>query len=187
MILINIKFVNLNHDDTVKQYNNYIDANNFSKHICQNCKTRGRFSRNTSYNRGYVYRENDEVIETTINITVVQCEACEKYHALLPAFIFPYHIYSASFILMALEMKLIKQENLIKLLTYLNISPQLLYYWLRVFNKFIPSSSVILSSSLTDNVSLLEHILNDIETFISKFFSDLCVMFFLNRNNHLFK
>jgi len=189
MILLNIKFVNYTYEESLKQYTNYISSNNFSNLMCTNCKVIGNVQRNTEYVRNYIYIENEkDITETTIVITVVRCNNCGKYHALLPAFIFPYHIYSACFIMYALNMKLIKQQQAIKLISYLNISGQLLYYWIKVFNKFVSSSTIVLPQSPSkDPPKILHSILNDLQKFISDYYSKLFIMFFLNRKNHLFK
>ena len=195
MIPIKVNNNNPNFSQKLSEYNNFIDSNDFSKLICPLCNVIGQFERNTSYIRNYTYIEEEcfenfennikNIVDTHIKITVIRCNACKKYHALLPTFILPYHIYSAYFIMLALFLKFFKHKSIETILNSLNISHKLFYYWVFVFKTYLPHASIVLKSN-NDPPEVLKLIVCDFESFLSNFYNHYFHMFFLNTCNHTF-
>ena len=199
--MIPIKLNNNNPDfnEKYKEYNNIIACNDYTQLMCSkiSCQKIGQFERNTSYERNCIYIKEESfsnfneitnliIIETKIIIIVLRCKACGKYHALLPTFILPYHIYSAYFIIYALVAKLIRNKNIQILLLSLNISHKLFYYWIKIFNNYINLATVVLKANNNDPPSVLNLIISDFEEFLSNFYNQYFFIFFLNTDNHVF-
>jgi len=193
--------VRINNCNTFKlkcqEYQNFVASNDFSNLVCPICDTKGDFTRNTSYVRNLIYIEDESFddieynsnlnsIDTKLKITVIRCNSCGKYHALLPTFILPYHIYSAYFIMISLQAKLIKNLNMNKLLESLGISHKLFYYWNRIFLNYIPSSSTVLDTADNSPPNILKLIIFNFENFLSNFYEQFKIIFFLNYDNHKF-
>lgn len=68
----------------------------------------------------------------------------QKYHALIPDFIFPYHAYSANYIIKTLYNLLINKIKVSELIRSRQISHQLLYKWLKGLNTYSIASSIVL-------------------------------------------
>ena len=85
----------------IKAYYNYCNCNNFSNLRCPLCK-KHTLKYHKTYERYFSYYINEKLFNIKITITVCVCEYCkehnakQKYHAILPEFIFPYVIYEAS-------------------------------------------------------------------------------------------
>lgn len=133
----------------LKTYEAYCQINDFNSLTCPSCKNKACLSSHKTYNRNIVFYINKYKIEATISLTVLQCSYCmkedkQKYHALIPNFIFPYHAYSADIIIKTLYNLLIKKIKVNEMIRSIQISHQLLYKWLKgLYTYSIPSSIIL--------------------------------------------
>lgn len=135
----------------ISEYYSYCDCNDFSSLCCPLCKLKNTLSYYKSYSRNITYYDStsNQIKNTTINITVLKCNHCnklpghQKYHALLPFFIFPYHIYLGKTILSAIK-DYFNNQKIMHILNKLSILHKLFYDWLKKFNVYVLSSSIIL-------------------------------------------
>lgn len=167
----------------IESYNQYIDCNDFSNLMCPNCKKTNCLTFYKRYPRNLTYMCNGEKIDIIIFIAVCICNNCkhhkgsQKYHAILPDFILPYHIYESSTIINALYRSM-KGEKILEILKCLKITHKLFYDWLRKLKKYILHSSVIIK--VNNNYKLiLEQIYKLNCKFLNKFYSDYYHPFFL--------
>ena len=110
----------------------------------------------------------------------VHCEKAhnkQKYHALLPEFIFPYTIYEASTIINAIN-EYLNEKKVQEILERLKISHKLFYDWLKKINKYILPSSIILKTIDNINVIVKEIIKINCE-FLKSFYDTYQHPFFL--------
>ncbi len=171
----------------IKEYENYIKANDFSDLKCPLCKHDNVLHYHKEYQRDLIFQINDNEIISKITITVLECSYCKKmnkgkqlYHALLPAFIFPYHIYSGNIILDTLNKRLIEEEKIQQIIEKRNISHQLFYKWLKGFKKYSISASTILECD-NNIIDIIKAIIKDPHSFLLKFFKTFYHPFFLFR------
>lgn len=172
--------------DIINGYYNYIDCNNFDDLECPCCKHKSTLTFHKRYSRNITYIENELVVDTTIDIAVVLCSYCkskgnkQKYHALLPFFILPYHIYESSVIINSLY-KYLNNIKLQQILERINITHKLFYDWLKKFNKYLLSSSIILNEN-----NVINNVINKIyklkENFLIDFYHNYNHPFYLFKN-----
>ena len=168
----------------VKDYYNYCDCNAFDDLKCPCCKMKGTLFYHKKYERNLTYMEEDEVIDMVISITVLVCKNCvennnkQKYHALLPVFILPYHVHESSLIINSIYEYLVKEQKLKEILEKINITHKLFYDWL----KKIKIYSLVSSTILKEN-NILKIIITKIfalnERFLIDFFANFEHPFFL--------
>lgn len=167
----------------INSYYNFIDTNYFDDLECPNCKIKGCLKRNTTYQRHLTYLASDNVINTMITITVVKCSHCakkgdtQKYHAILPWFVLPYHLYSAHDILSACK-DYYNKVKIKEILNRLKIQHKLLYDWIKKLSKYLLPSSIILSM-INDKTKIINEINNNLEQFLCRFYSNYLHPFFL--------
>lgn len=170
-------------NDIIKLYNNYRDCNDFSDLVCPLCGNKGCLHFHKVYERNLTYYENGELINTIVEIIVCKCEHCEKahnkqkYHALLPEFVLPYHIYEASTIIKAIN-DYYNKNKLQKIMEKLHITHKLFYDWLRKLKKYTLSSSIILKT-INDIKEVVLGIVRDNSKFLISFYDDYNHPFFL--------
>ena len=123
-------------NDIINHYNNYGNCNNFSDLKCPLCNKKVCLFFHKTYERNLTYYINGELVNIKIYIIVCKCEHCEKkhnkqkYHALLPEFILPYHIFGASTIIKAVN-DYCNKNKLIEIIEKLHITHKLFYNWIK--------------------------------------------------------
>lgn len=159
----------------ISTYNNYIACNCFGDLRCPCCKNKGVLSFHKTYTRNLTYIENGNKIDILLDIAVLECENCkkcinkQKYHALLPFFVLPYHIHDANMIIDSAYEYLFKQTKLKEILEKIQITHKLFYDWLKKINKYLLPSSIILKEE-DDLIKVVEGIYSLKETFLKQFF-----------------
>lgn len=173
-------------DILIMSYNNYIDCNSFNDLKCPCCKMKGTLSFHKYYNRNICYIENDIKIDRVIYIAVLECKYCkecnneQKYHAILPFFILPYHIYEASTIIINIYLYLIKEKKLEEILEQIQITHKLFYDWLKKMNIYLLPSSILLGeNNVLITIVKKIYLLN--EKFLIDFFDNYEHPYFLFR------
>ena len=188
MITFNINKINTQNkinsmNDIIKLYYNYRDCNDFSDLKCPLCNNKGCLSFHKTYERNLTYYINNELINIKIDIIVCKCSYCEKtnkcqkYHALLPEFILPYHIYEASTIIKTIN-DYIKGIKLSKIIEEKQITHKLFYDWLKKLKTYTLSSSVILKL-LNETKIVVNGIIKYNYKFLISFYDDYKHPFFL--------
>lgn len=170
----------------INTYNNYITCNSFFDLRCPCCKNKGVLSFHKTYTRNLSYIENGNKIDVLLDIAVVKCECCtksnnkQKYHALLPFFILPYHIHDANMIIDSAYEYLFKKMKLKEILEKLQITHKLFYEWLKKINKYLLPSSVILKENNV-LIKVIERMYFRKEKFLIRFFDNYRHPYFLFR------
>ena len=171
-------------NDYSKIYNNYRDNNDYSNLKCPLCKC-NTLKFHKTYERNLVYYNDSQLENITLNIIVCKCTNCtkkrnrQKYHAILPEFILPYSIYEASTIIKAIN-DYVNRIKLNNILNRLKICHKLFYDWLKKFNKYILSSSIILKVNNTMN-DVIKEIMKEQDKFLISFYNNYYHPFFLFR------
>ena len=82
-------------------YDNFVHNLQLSSLTCPNpsCDS-SDFSFNTTYERYVVFSPDYDPL--SINIVVIKCNQCGTYHALLPAYLFPFHSYTYQFVMLTM-------------------------------------------------------------------------------------
>lgn len=179
------KIKNINLDSfqiAIDIYRNYCDGNDFSSLKCPVCG-KSDLEKNTTYFRNFTYYVGNEKRDTVIEITVCMCKNCanvpdrQKYHALLPEFIFPYAIHDASAIINALN-DYYSKKKLTEILERLQIRHKLFYDWINKINKYCLHASTVLG---IDNKieEVISKIVETNSVFLSNFYYNFNHPFFL--------
>lgn len=167
-------------------YNTYVNCNIFDDLRCPCCKNKGVLSFHKTYPRNFSYIENDNKIDVLLDIAVLKCEHCtkcnnkQKYHALLPFFVLPYHIHEASMIINAAYQYILKQMKLREILERLKITHKLFYDWIKKINKYLLPASIILKEN-NDLIKVIKKIYSYKEQFLIEFFYNYQHPYFLFR------
>jgi ribosomal protein L44E len=106
-------------------------------YICPKCGARYSLTRHGRYKRWIVYLGNNIFYEDRIEILRLKCSSCNSTHAILPADIVPYCIYSYSFMIQLLLEVLVNKEAVLELSKKYKISFQIIYYFLLKFKIFL--------------------------------------------------
>lgn len=117
-------------------YDNYVQDLQLSSLTCPNpsCDS-SDFSFNTTYERYVVYSPDHDPL--SLNIVVVKCNQCGTYHALLPAFLFPFHSYTYQFVMFTMYYYYCSSDmrfNKSKVCRKMNIHRSILNHWLSLIN-----------------------------------------------------
>lgn len=161
--------------EKIKYYYNYVDCNSFDNLTCPCCKKKGYLQYHKRYERNLIYYEDNHLIEAKIEICVVICKNCknngerQKYHALLPCFIFPYHIYNGDVIIEVIG-KYMKNNSVKEIVEKFNIVAKLLYDWLEKFNIYLLASSIVLEIN-KDKEAIIEKIKQVKAKFLKDFYN----------------
>lgn len=159
------KNTNTDFKTVINAYFRFNDCNCFDDFVCPCCKQKGCLSFHKTYDRNITYYKDGQVVNDIIPITVLVCKNCknypgrQKYHALLPDFIFPYHINNANIILSALYLKLIKQMKVEEIITKFNITHKLFYDWLYKFIIYLLPASIVLEQN-KDPITIINQLRN---------------------------
>lgn len=159
-------------------------SNDYSSFKCPCCHG-NNFKFHKTYKRNITLIFNEYLLEGTIDIIVIECLSCrnnmenQHYHAILPDMILPYHLSSSAVIFNAINDKVDKIKNEIIMERY-RISRQLLNKWLKLMNKYLLSSSIILSLELDIRI-VVKGIINNKDIFLYEFYNKYFHPFFLNK------
>ena len=168
----------------IKAYEIKVQMNDFDNLKCPLCKHEHAFCYHKEYTRDIIFYVGQYEITAKINITVLECSFCKQnkdiqhFHALLPDFIFPYHVYSGNLILDCLYERLIRNIKIQVIIEKRNISHQLFYKWLRELEKYKVSSSTILGTEV-DIKQIITGIQTDLYSFLNRFYQTYYHPFFL--------
>lgn len=168
----------------IKAYEISIQMNDFDNLKCPLCRHKYAFCYHKEYTRNIIFYVDQYEITAKIYITVLECSFCKQcqeaqhFHAILPDFIFPYHIYSSILILGCLYERLIEKAKIETIIEKRNISHQLFYKWLRGLEQYKLSSSTILGIE-ADIKLLIVNINNNPYSFLNQFYQTYYHPFFL--------
>ena len=161
-----------------------ININDYSEYKCPLCGKKEVLHFHKNYRRNLIFYHGVYEVICKIDIIVLECSHCKEhnkgkqhYHALLPSFILPYHIYSSYIIIDTLYLGLTRGQ-ILKIIEERNISHQLYYSWLRGLDKYKTSASTILSVK-DDILSVIINIKEDMYKFLSEFYLSYHHPFFL--------
>ena len=186
-IIIN-KTNHISDDNTIlnkiRDYETIRKINDYNEYKCPLCGKREVLYFHKTYERNLIFYYNNCELICKIEIIVLECSYCKKhnkgkqhYHALLPNFILPYHIYSSYIIIDTLYLSLTKGQ-IIKIIDERNISHQLYYSWLRGIDKYKISASTILLVK-NEIIEVIIKIKEDMYKFLSEFYLSYHHPFFL--------
>ena len=111
------------------------------------------FSFNTTYERYVIFSADHQ--PALIKIAVVKCNQCGTYHALLPAYLFPFNSYTYQFVMLTLYYYYCSSDmrfNKSKVCRKMNIHRSTLNHWITLIN----------------HQDVLSFLNNNISSFISK-------------------
>lgn len=170
-------------EQAIYDYYNYCDCNDYSNLKCPGCGNKSLIFYK-KYQRNLTYYYNNEMYDISIEIAVCKCNHCskisgkQKYHAILPEFVLPYVIYEASTIMKALN-DYYNKVKVNQILERLKISHKLFYDWIRKFNIYSLSASIVLKLN-NDLKQIISKIVND-STFLINFYNNYNHPYFLFR------
>ena len=155
----------------IKVYESLLTVNDYSSFKCPLCKKDHTLSFHKTYERNIIIHLYGYEIIAKISLIVLECAYCKEYnhnlqhyHAIIPDYIFPYHIYSSNIIMKCLIEHYLNELTINQIIEQVNISHQLYYKWLNEFNKYLVVSSIILNTKanikeiLTEIKSRLEEL-----------------------------
>ena len=147
----------------IKVYESLLTVNDYSNFKCPLCKKDHTLSFHKTYERNIIIHFDGYEIIAKISLIVLECAYCKEYnrnsqhyHAIIPDYIFPYHIYSSNIIMNCLIEHYLKELTINQIIEQANISHQLYYKWLNEFNKYLVVSSVILKTKANIKEILIE-------------------------------
>ena len=155
----------------IKVYESLLTVNDYSNFKCPLCKKEHTLSFHKTYERNIIIHLDGYEVIAKISLIVLECAYCKEYnrnsqhyHAIIPDYIFPYHIYSSNIIMNCLIEHYLKELTIKQIIEQANISHQLYYKWLNELKKYLTVSSVILKTKanikeiLTEIKSRLEEL-----------------------------
>ncbi len=173
----------------IKMFENYMMTNDYHDICCPLCGNKNTLSFHKTYQRDFVFYINNYEITAIISLPVVECSYCKEknkiserqhFHAILPDFIFPYHLHSSDIILDTIYQRIVNHIKLNAIISKRKISHQLLYSWIKGMEQYQLSSSTILG--IPNNLQeILKDIRKEIKEFLSQFYSQYHHPFFLFR------
>lgn len=107
---------------------------------------------------GYgVYERNIGILGEYYKIKIkrVLCKECGRTHALIPSFIMPYYQNEASFILLGIREKEIEGKGMVEESKRLNITRQILYFWIKRFKSHLTRLKVTISNNIEKIINKL--------------------------------
>ena len=155
----------------IKVYESLLTVNDYSNFKCPLCKKDHTLSFHKTYERNIIIHLDGYEVIAKISLIVLECAYCKEYnrnsqhyHAIIPDYIFPYHIYSSNIITNCLIEHYLNELTIKQIIEQANISHQLYYKWLNELKKYLTVSSVILKTKanikeiLTEIKSRLEEL-----------------------------
>ena len=123
-----------------KLIQNYEETDNFEYIICSHCGS----DKLIKYG---VYERNIGIygVYETIKIKRVMCKECGHTHAIIPSFILPFFQNALVFVLMAIEQIEVEERCVVNVSNEINITRQLLYFWITRFNSHLTRLKVTFS------------------------------------------
>ena len=89
----------------IKVYESLLTVNDYSNFKCPLCKKEHTLSFHKTYERNIIIHLDGYEVIAKISLIVLECAYCKEYnrnsqhyHAIIPDYIFPYHIYSSNII-----------------------------------------------------------------------------------------
>lgn len=171
---------------TILSYEETLTVNDYSNFTCPNCKRKHTLQFHKTYPRNLIFNVGNYIVTAKINIIVLQCNHCKNnkdqqhFHALLPDFIFPYHIFSENIILNCLDDKFVNNKKVREIESNYRIPFQLLYYWIKIMKKYQMVCGIILKIPI-DLTNIIKGILNNKQLFLIMFYQKYFHPFFLFR------
>lgn len=104
-----------------------------SRTVCPACQSSGNCRFHKTYDRYLVDYHHGRIETSILQVTVVRCDSCGHFHAILPDVIIPYRTYSLLFILTVLERYFSNRQTVRELCQTFGIEPPLLYRWKALF------------------------------------------------------
>ena len=169
----------------LKIYESLLTINDYSNFKCPLCKKEHTLSFHKTYERNIILNLYGYEIIAKISLIVLECSYCKEYnhniqhyHAIIPDYIFPYHIYSSNIIMNCLIEHYLNELTINQIIEQVNISHQLYYKWLNEFNKYLVVSSIILK--VKANIKeILAEIKNQLEELLYNFYQSYNHPYFL--------
>lgn len=169
----------------INAYENITNTNDYSFCECPQCNHNNCMHYHKEYQRNIIFHIGGYEIIAKINIVVLECNFCKEvnkgkqhFHALLPDYIFPYHIFSSNIIIKALSDRVIKNIKIEIIIEKLNISHQLFYKWLRGLKKYLLTSSIILATQINIK-DILNKLIENKDEFLYLFYKEYHHPYFL--------
>lgn len=189
--IISINKLNIKEKNTenilyyLKMYETILTINNYTSFKCPLCKKEHTLSFHKTYERNIIFNLYGYEIIAKISLIVLECSYCKEYnhniqhyHAIIPDYIFPYHIYSSNIIMNCLIEHYLNELTINQIIEQVNISHQLYYKWLNEFNKYLVVSSIILK--VKANIKeILAEIKNQLEELLYNFYQSYNHPYFL--------
>ena len=100
----------------------------YDKH-CPSCGAVGKLTPYGSYSRGFVYYQDEKVIDFRINPIRFKCGSCDTTHAILPDILIPYSPYSIRFKVAVLIAYYRKTATVAAICEHFCIAISTLYAW----------------------------------------------------------
>lgn len=104
---------------------------------CPSCHAKHAFHRHGTYNRHLLTLNNQSLDENAMDILRIKCSSCGHTHAILPIDVIPFHIYATTCILTICSKFYIEEKSILTISNESNISYQLIYKFLNIFNLFL--------------------------------------------------
>lgn len=116
-------------------FSDFVLNYDFSHTHCPACNVMGQLSLNTSYSRFYISSPDQNY--SILTIFVLKCEACGKYHSVLPFTLLPFCSYSYAFVLRTLSLFYFSsiKGNKSKVCSRMHISRCTLNNWLKCYSR----------------------------------------------------
>ena len=191
--IISINKLNIKEKNTdnilyyLKMYETILTINNYTSFKCPLCKKEHTLTFHKTYERNIIFHLFDYEIVAKIKLIVLECSYCKKYnhnkqhyHAIIPDYIFPYHIYSSNIIMNCLIDHYLNELIIQLIIEQANISHQLYYKWLNEFNRYSLISSIILQTK-NEIKEILQEIIDRLEELQRNFYKNYNHPYFLFR------
>lgn len=169
----------------INAYEIVANTNDYSFCKCPQCNHDNCMHYHKEYQRNIIFHIMGYEIIAKISIVVLECKFCkdtnkgkQHFHALLPDYIFPYHIFSSNIIINALYDRIIKNIKIEIIIEKLRISHQLFYKWLRGLKKYLLTSSIILATQ-SNIKDILNKIIENKDEFLYLFYKEYRHPYFL--------
>lgn len=137
----------------------------FWEYICPSCQAKHSLSRHGFYTRNICYFSFGSVEESTIKILRLICNSCGVTHAILPADIIPYAIFTFSCIFEILIRHFVDEKSVLEVSKENKVSFQLIYLFINrlvfhlnpcvIFLRVFLAVETEFSSSFKDILSLI--------------------------------